>query len=95
MFLTLSHTLSNNYFSFFFYRDIYMEDRNTTIKYSFKVEANFSIVSMFNALQIIVSETDFIPLSELDEDEFKGFSSTFEFEVDKIGKSYISTKIWI
>jgi hypothetical protein len=95
MFLTLSHTLSNNYFSFLFYGDIYMKDRNTSRECSFEVKVNSSIVSMFSNLQIIVSETDFIPVEKFDEDKFKGFSSVFEFEVDKIGKSYISTKITI
>ena len=90
MLLTLSHTLSNSYFSFSFYGDI-----NTPRKYSFEAKVNFSIVSMFSTLQIIISETDFIPMKELGEDKFKGFSSIFEFEIDKIGKSYISTKIII
>jgi len=71
-----------------------MKDENTPRKYSFSVNVNFSIVSMFKALQISISETDFIPIKQ-EEDEFKGFSSMFKFGVDKIQKSYISTKILI
>jgi hypothetical protein len=89
MLLTFSHTLSNSYFSFLFCRDIH-----TPKKYSFSAKVNFSIVSMFNTLQIIVSEKDLVPVYP-DKDKFEGFSSMFKFEIDKIGKSYVSTKITI